>query len=147
MADLVPDDFAGAKIVLLIGGRLLTLLRDDRSDIVFPGHWDMPGGAREGAESPSACILRETHEEFGLELTETQLIWRAPFDSPTTPGLKAWWFAARLPAETERRIVFGTEGQRWALMAPEAWLAEPRAIGHFRSRVRAGLAALGVFGV
>jgi len=27
-------------------------------------------------------------------------------------------------------------------MAPNDWLAEPMAIGHFRSRVRAGLAAL-----
>ncbi|GKY86810.1 NUDIX hydrolase [Sinisalibacter aestuarii] len=136
-------DFAGAKLVLLIGGRLLTLLRDERSDIVYPGHWDMPGGAREGAESPEACILRETREEFGLVLAAEQLVWRGDFDSPTTPGLRAWWFAARLPAAAERAIVFGEEGQRWALMAPADWLAEPLAIPHFRDRVRAGLAALG----
>jgi 8-oxo-dGTP diphosphatase len=136
-------DFAGAKLVLLIGGRLLTLLRDSRNDIVFPGYWDMPGGAREGAETPEDCILRETREEFGLALAREALEWRALFDSPTTPGLQAWWFAARLPAAAERSIVFGDEGQRWALMAPGDWLAEPRAIPHFRSRVRAGLQALG----
>lgn len=136
-------DFAGAKIVLLIGGRLLTLLRDDRADIVFPNHWDMPGGGREGDETPEACVLRETREEFGLILPPAALEWRAPFDSPTTPGLQAWWFAARLPAAAEADICFGDEGQRWALMPPGAWLAHPRAIGHFRSRVRAGLAALG----
>jgi 8-oxo-dGTP diphosphatase len=136
-------DFAGAKLVLLIGDRLLTLLRDARSDIVFPGHWDMPGGAREGAESPEACILRETFEEFGLRLTPDLLQWRALFDSPTTPGLKAWWFAARLPVAAQAGIIFGDEGQRWALMPPAVWLAEPRAIPHFRSRVRAGLEALG----
>lgn len=137
-------DFAGAKIVLLIGDRLLTLLRDERSDIVFPGHWDMPGGAREGAETPEACVLRETREEFGLVLSPADLAWRALFDSPTTPGLQAWWFAARLPASAEAQIVFGDEGQGWALMPPDVWLAEPKAIAHFRSRVRAGLAALGV---
>lgn len=137
-------DFAGAKIVLLIGERLLTLLRDARSDIVYPGHWDMPGGAREGLESPEACILRETREEFGLVLAPGDLAWRGLFDSPTTPGLKAWWFAAQLPTEAEMEISFGVEGQRWALMAPADWLAEPMVIPHFRSRVRAGLAALGV---
>lgn len=136
-------DFAGAKIVLLIGGRLLTLLRDDRADIVFPNHWDMPGGGREGDETPEACVLRETREEFGLILPPAVLEWRARFDSPTTPGLQAWWFAARLPAAAEADIRFGDEGQRWALMPPGEWLAHPRAIGHFRSRVRAGLAALG----
>lgn len=138
------NDFAGAKLVLLIGDRLLTLLRDDRSDIVFPNSWDMPGGGREGEESPEDCVLRELHEEFGLSLRPDALAWRGLYDSPTTPGLPAWWFAARLPAHTEREIVFGDEGQRWALMRPEDWLAEPRVIGHFRARVRAGLAGLGV---
>lgn len=138
------NDFAGAKIVLLIGDRLLTLLRDDRADIVFPNHWDMPGGAREGPEGPEDCVLRELREEFGLKLLPEQLVWRGLYDSPTTPGLPAWWFAARLPARAEDDIIFGDEGQRWALMTPQDWLAEPRVIGHFRSRVRAGLAALGV---
>ena len=136
-------DFVGAKLVCLIGGRLLTLLRDERDDIVYPGYWDMPGGGREGDESPQACVLRETREEFGLVLDPPALIWRAEFDSPTTQGGRAWWFAARLPAAAERQIVFGDEGQRWALMAPADWLAHPRAIPHFRSRIRAGLIALG----
>ncbi len=139
-------DFVGAKIVLLIGGRLLTLLRDDIPAISYPGWWDMPGGGREAGESPEACVLRETREEFGLELTEAALVWRAVFASPTTGG-QAVWFAASLPAGAEREIVFGDEGQRWLLMSPEAWLAHPRAIAHFKSRVRAGLAGLRAMGM
>jgi 8-oxo-dGTP diphosphatase len=111
-------DFVGAKLVCLIGDRLLTLLRDERDDIAYPGWWDMPGGGREAGESPEACVLRETREEFGLELDVAALVWRAVFDSPTSPGLQAYWFAARLPATTEARIVFGDEGQTWALMKP-----------------------------
>ncbi|MCB1336114.1 MAG: NUDIX hydrolase [Maritimibacter sp.] len=133
--------FDGAKLVLLVGTRLLTLLRDDDPAISYPGWWDLPGGAREGDESPEACIRRETREEFGLVLAPDALVWRACFDSPTTGGL-AWWFAARLPAEAETAIVFGDEGQGWRLMEPRAWLAHPRAIPHFKSRVRAGLAVL-----
>ena len=134
-------EFVGAKIVLLIGGRLLTLLRDDIPGIVYPGWWDMPGGGREAGESAEACVLRETREEVGLELSEAALEWRAVFTSPTTGG-EAVWFAAALPAGAERDIVFGDEGQGWRLMPPEAWLAHPRAIAHFKSRVRAGLAGL-----
>ena len=134
-------EFVGAKIVLLIGGRLLTLLRDDIPGIVYPGWWDMPGGGREAGESAEACVLRETREEVGLELSEAALVWRAVFTSPTTGG-EAVWFAAALPAGAERDIVFGDEGQGWRLMPPEAWLAHPRAIAHFKSRVRAGLAGL-----
>lgn len=139
-------DFVGAKIVLLIGGRVLTLLRDDTPTIAYPGWWDMPGGGREGRESPEACVLRETREEVGLVLDASALVWRAVFDSPTTGG-QAVWFAAGLPAGAERDIVFGDEGQEWRLMAPEAWLAHPRAIPHFKARVRAGLAGLASMGV
>ncbi|MEZ5721413.1 MAG: NUDIX hydrolase [Paracoccaceae bacterium] len=134
-------EFDGAKLVLLIGGRLLTLLRDDIPTISYPGWWDMPGGGREGDESPEACVLRETREEFGLVLSPEALVWRARFDSPTTGG-RSVWFAARLGAEAEREIEFGDEGQGWLLMSPEAWLAHPRAVPHFKSRVRAGLAGL-----
>ncbi|HCQ64074.1 MAG TPA: DNA mismatch repair protein MutT [Rhodobacteraceae bacterium] len=139
-------DFVGAKIVLLIGDRLLTLLRDDIATISYPGWWDMPGGGREGGESPEACVLRETREEFGLVLDEAVLAWRAVFDSPTTGG-QAFWFAAQLPAGAERDIAFGDEGQGWLLMSPEAWLAHPRAIPHFKSRVRAGLTGLDAKGL
>lgn len=133
--------FVGAKLVLLIGGRLLTLLRDDIDTIVYPGWWDMPGGGREGLESPEACVLRETREEFGLVLAPEQLAWKQAFASPTTGG-QAYWFAARLPATAEADISFGDEGQGWRLMPPAAWLAHPRAIPHFKSRVRAGIHAL-----
>ena len=44
-------------------------------------------------------------------------------------------------------IVFGDEGQGWLLMSPEAWLAHPRAVPHFKSRVRAGLAGLAAAGL
>lgn len=133
--------FVGAKLVLLLGGRLVTLLRDDIPGIVYPGWWDMPGGGREGDESPEACVLRETREEFGLDLDPADLVWRAGFEDPTTGG-QAIWFAAALPAAVADDIVFGDEGQGWRLMDPEAWLAHPRAIPHFKSRVRAGVAAL-----
>lgn len=139
-------EFVGAKLVLLIGGRLLTLLRDDDPSISYPNWWDMPGGGREGNESPEACVLRETREEFGLVLPREALVWRGEFDSPTGAGGTAFWFAARLPAGAERQIVFGDEGQGWRLMPPEAWLAHPRAVPHFKSRVRAGLAALAAAG-
>ena len=68
--------FSGAKIALILGDQLVTYLRDDHAHIPFPGHWDLPGGGREGEESPEACVLRETEEEFGLRLPESRIIWK-----------------------------------------------------------------------
>ena len=52
-------DFVGAKAALFCGGRLLTHLRDDRPGLPWPAMWDLPGGGREGAETPEQCLLRE----------------------------------------------------------------------------------------
>ena len=67
---LLPDQawdgtpFGGAKIALVQDGLILTYLRDDKPDIRFPGLWDLPGGGREGGETPLACVARELFEEF-----------------------------------------------------------------------------------
>jgi 8-oxo-dGTP diphosphatase len=58
--------FVGCKLALLDGERVLVYTRDDRPDIQFPGMLDLPGGGREGNESPEDCVLRELEEEFGL---------------------------------------------------------------------------------
>ena len=140
MAD--APEFTGAKLVCLIGGKLLTLLRDDTPDIPFPNHWDLPGGGREGAESAEACVLRETQEEFGLRLEPGMLIWRRWYHSLVAPDTRSAWFGAVLSANWADRITFGEEGQRWALMPPADWLALPRLVPQFHTRVQDGLSAM-----
>lgn len=134
--------FSGAKLVLLIGGRVATLLRDDFPNIPHPGMWDFPGGGNDPGETPEQCVLRETYEELGLRLTEEELIWRHIFDSPTIPGTVTWWFAASLPDTRAQDVVFGDEGQCWTLMEPSGWLSHPKAIPHFKPRLRAALRGL-----
>jgi 8-oxo-dGTP pyrophosphatase MutT (NUDIX family) len=61
-------DFTGAKIALLSEGSLIAYKRDMKPGIPFAGMWDLPGGGREGGESPVECAIRETREEFGLSI-------------------------------------------------------------------------------
>ena len=136
------DDFGGTKLVLLIGTRLLTILRDDKPDIPWPGYWDLPGGGREGGESPEACVLREVREEVGLILPTRALVWRKQVPSHQTPGKLSWFFAAHLPEGAERDIVFGDEGQEWRLVAPDWFTAHPKAVPHFKPIIHAALAGL-----
>jgi len=122
--------FGGAKLALFIGQELLIYLRDDRPDIPWPGCWDFPGGGREGDETPEACVLRETEEEFGLRLAPGDLGWRVVH--PGASGQGAVFFAAHLPAGAQAAIRFGDEGQGWRLVPPGAYLAETRAIPHLQ---------------
>ena len=122
--------FNGAKLLLTHGDRLLTCLRDDRPDIPFPAHWDLPGGGREGQEAPVQCALRELDEEFGLHLSPQALTGRA-FPSHSAPGLMSWLFAGQISAAQIAAIRFGDEGQGWCMMPVADYLTQPRAIPHF----------------
>ena len=126
-------DFRGAKLALFIGGELAVIMRDEKPGLVWAGHLDLPGGGREGAESPETCVLRETHEELGLLLHPRDLIWKRVF--PASTGEPVWFFAAMLEAGREADIRFGNEGQYWELMPPEVYRQHPRRIPHFADRV------------
>lgn len=125
--------FSGAKLAVFIGQHLLVIQRDDRPDIPYPGHWDLPGGGREGEETPQACVLRETREEVGLVLSPSDLIWANQYPRPRGT---VWFFAAHLPEDAQKRVRLGDEGQRWALMHPTTYCKEPLAVPHFVDQIQ-----------
>lgn len=58
-----------SKILLLDqNNKLIIYLRDDKSTIPYPNHWDLLGGMVEEGESPTDAIIREVEEEVGLTL-------------------------------------------------------------------------------
>lgn len=124
--------FEGAKIALILGDQIVTILRDDRPDIPYPAHWDLPGGGREGAEAPVPCVLRETQEELGLQLKPEMIHWGRQF---AFAGCLTWFFAARLPLEITQSIRFGDEGQRWALMNLPEFLSHPMSVPQLCDRL------------
>ncbi len=133
MRTMTCEKFSGAKIALFIGGRLAIILRDDLPDIPYPGHWDLPGGGREGDETPLSCALRETREELGLIVPEGSVRWARGFDSAASD--RTWFCAAHLPGRAAREIVFGNEGQRWELVDPDIYLHARLNIPHLAERL------------
>ena len=127
-------DFVGAKAALFCDGRLLTCLRDDHPGLPWPGHWDLPGGGREGAESPEDCLLRELDEEFGLRLQPSRLAWRRVFPSILKPTRLSVFFGGRLQVEDVQAITFGDEGQGWSLMPLADFLAHTVAVPAMQRR-------------
>lgn len=132
------SQFAGTKLALFIGGKLLVIRRDDKPDIPWPNHLDLPGGGRENGETAADCVLRETREEVGLRLDPRQLVYETAYDRPIGPMV---FFAAHVAPEAVGEIVFGNEGQGWMLMAPEEFANHPEAVPHFREQVAKYLAA------
>ena len=127
----MAERFDGAKLFLFLGEGLLTIRRDQRPDIPWPGRLDVPGGGREHGESPTQCVLRETEEETGLTLNPADLVWKRFYTEP----IRAWFFAAHLPDSAAKKVMLGNEGTEWLLMAPEVYMTHPEAVPHFRDRL------------
>ncbi|WP_225723325.1 NUDIX hydrolase [Burkholderia cepacia] len=130
-----PAPFSGSKIALFKDRDILVYRRDDKPDIPFPGLWDLPGGGREGNETPEACVLRELHEEFGLTIPGSRIGWSRVYPSSRPDRLPHWFFAGWLSAMEIAAIRFGNEGQEWTLMDVDAYLQLTDAITHLQARV------------
>ena len=130
----------GAKIALFVGDELATLLRDDLPDLIWAGYWDLPGGGREGDETPLQCVLRELEEELCVALDPRLVQWGREYGN--SGGGISWFFAAHAPASLEQQMQLGDEGQDWALMTVDAYLKHDRAIPQFKSRLQDYLAGV-----
>ena len=128
-------NFHGAKAALFIGRQLLVYLRDDRPDIPWPGHWDFPGGGREGDETPIETLRREVDEEFGLIIPDAAIRWKRLFPAQQLADTQVWFFVVTLPVGAKRNIVFGEEGQAWRLMPWHDFATLPKVVPSFAPRM------------
>jgi 8-oxo-dGTP diphosphatase len=136
-------EFVGAKAALFCDGQVLTYLRDTHPGLPWPGHWDLPGGGREGDETPEDCLLREFHEEFGLRLSPQRLIWRRVLPSITGNSQASVFFGGWLSVEEVAEVHFGDEGQEWRLMDVADFLAHPAVVPEMQRRAGLVWADLG----
>jgi 8-oxo-dGTP diphosphatase len=51
-------------------GEFLLALRDNKSWIPFPNHWDLIGGHVEEGETPEEALVREVKEELDIDIKE-----------------------------------------------------------------------------
>lgn len=130
------EPFSGTKIALLCDGRVLAYLRDAKAEIPFPNRWDLPGGGREGCESPIACAIREVMEEFGLELEERRIHSLERHRSVLPQGLDNYFCVAELVQTEIDNVRFAYEGQCWTMMPIADFLRHESAVPHLQERLR-----------
>ncbi len=54
--------------------KVLLQLRDNKQDIVYPGHWGLLGGRIEKDENPFDALKREIKEEIGFDLQGAEFL-------------------------------------------------------------------------
>lgn len=130
------SDFTGCKIALLCDGQILTILRDDKPTIPWPDMWELPGGGREGEETPFECVQREVFEELGLKLEEADILWVKAYQGILDPDKTSIFMVGTITQEEFASIVFGDEGQGYKLVRLEEFLASDRVVPQLQERVR-----------
>ena len=130
------SDFTGCKIVLLCDDKLLTILRDDISTIPWPNMWELPGGGREGEETPFECVQREVFEELGLKLEKADILWAKDYQGMLDPDKTSIFMVGSITQEDFASIAFGDEGQAYQLMDVSQFLADDKVIPQLQSRLR-----------
>lgn len=137
--------FGGTKLALIHDHALLTYLRDDKPDIPYPNYWDLPGGGREGDESPVDCALRELQEEFGLTLQPERFIIGKRFEKSMNGPWPSYFYIGQITAAEIAAITFGDEGQRWQMMPMMEFLFHEQAVPAHQQRLLALSGLLGKF--
>ncbi|CGF60401.1 MutT/nudix family protein%3B 7%2C8-dihydro-8-oxoguanine-triphosphatase [Streptococcus pneumoniae] len=134
--ELEISGFPGCKIALFCEDKLLTILRDDKASIPWANMWELPGGGREGDESPFECVAREVYEELGIHLDEDCLLWSKIYPSVIFKGKKSVFMIGQLRQEQFDNIIFGDEGQGYKLMPIEEFLNSKQAVPQLQGRLR-----------
>ena len=134
--ELEISDFTGSKIALICGDKLLTILRDDKENIPWPNMWELPGGGREGDESPFECVAREVYEELGIHLTEDCLLWSKVYPSMLYAGRQSVFMVGQLSQDQFDSITFGDEGQAYKLMNIEEFLGSDKVVHQLQERLK-----------
>ena len=128
-------EFSGCKIALLSDDKLLTILRDDKENIPWPNMWELPGGGREGEETPFECVQREVFEELGLKLEEADILWVKKYQGMLNPDRISIFMVGTITQEEFASIVFGDEGQAYQMMDVSQFLADNRVIPQLQGRL------------
>ena len=128
-------DFSGCKIALICDDKLLTILRDDIPTIPWPNMWELPGGGREGEETPFECVQREVLEELGLKLEETAIVLVKEYQGMLDPDKTSIFMVGTITREDFASIVFGDEGQAYQMMDVSQFLSDDKVISQLKDRL------------
>jgi len=127
-------DFNGAKGVVLLINKMLVYRRDNKTSNL-PGYIDLPGGGREGEESPFETFKREVKEEFGISIEKDEIEFSCTIPSVMEPEKKSFFIIARTLRFQPEDVIFGNEGTEWMLMTPEEFIHRSDGIERQQKRV------------
>jgi 8-oxo-dGTP diphosphatase len=132
-------DFNGSKGIVFVADKMLVYRRDDKTTN-FPLCIDLPGGGREGNETPLETFQREVKEEFGINIKKDDIEFSCSVPSVMQPQKKSFFMVTKKLQLKPEDVIFGDEGVEWMLMTTEEYIHRPDGIERQQKRVEKYLA-------
>ncbi len=126
--------FCGTKGLLFMGNQLIIIRRDNNTTLA-PCLLDLPGGTREGNESPFETFAREIQEELGLTISKEDIIFSKPYPDVFYARKECFIVATRALPIQEHDIRFGSEGLGFYVMSPDEFITASDAIAGYQQIV------------
>jgi 8-oxo-dGTP pyrophosphatase MutT (NUDIX family) len=122
--------WCAAALMVTEDGRYLMQRRDEKPEIILPGHWGCFGGTVDPGEDGATAIRRELAEELEFHAADATLFTELTIDLPFAPPRGARtdrmsFFVVPIETAAVPRMV-QHEGAGKRLFRPEALAAQPR---------------------
>jgi 8-oxo-dGTP diphosphatase len=128
-------NFHGAKGLVFIDNKILVYRRDGRTTS-YPFFLDLPGGGREGNESPFETFQRETKEEFGVTVESKDITYSKQYVSTMDPTMEAYFIVVRPSKLTSQHIVPSFEVPEPLFMTLDEFVSHTDIIPRHRDRIK-----------
>lgn len=110
------DAHSAAVVLLRKDGYVLMQLRDNKTSIVFPNHWCVPGGRVEKNENFKQAAIRELEEETGVKISDATPIWEEIYQADDGRWINRHIFFAMYDGEQK---IACYEGQKMEFVNPK----------------------------
>lgn len=104
--------FMAAKGLVFIDDSYVLVFERDNNTTCWPDHDDLPGGTREGKETPFETFQRELREEFDLDVEPSDISYAVKHQDIGVPTSDAYFMVANLKCSTRKQITFGQDEGR-----------------------------------
>lgn len=107
--DKIPD-LQSAHAILLLAGRYVLQLRDNKPSIAAPGQWSLFGGMIQDGETPVQSVKREIYEELSIDPHQYAFLWYIDYIAEYEKEMiRSWFFEADVSMVWQNHIL--GEGQ------------------------------------
>lgn len=87
--------FQSAHAILIVKGRYILQLRDNKRNIAAAGQWSLFGGKIDNRETPLKTIKREVYEELSIKPLKYTFLWHADYYSQfQEASIRTWFFVS-----------------------------------------------------